>query len=680
MKFCTNCGAKLADGSKFCTECGQPVASAAPAQEAFSPPQQAYAPPVQPAYESPIQQTYEPPTQQTYEPPAQPVYEPSEPSGGGEPPEPPVPPENTSGARKPVNKKIFLFAGIGIIVVLILVLLISSLAGGKEDPNLGRYNEVYYTYLDEKMDAEGDWIELKSGGKASLLLLGEAYNATWSLDGEQFTLTQSGDDFAGTLKKGILTVDYDGIVYTYQKEGQAAGQTPETPDIGKAGAEEAGYWTLLRIDSDDAEIQMSEENVASFKELGIEFFLNLNEDGTGVVVFDDPVSVTWGDGKIIDAANDMTLTYALADGLLTVDEDGSRYVFTRGKGTAPEVDLTQYAEGDEGDTPAKAPVDGGWENEPLTQYSWWDGKWYGWAVITAGSENFADMVDTCWDCTADIEVYSDDTGSMELCDLDGESFGYAYVSFGAGTTENGCMMSEYGSVFDTDLEHADWIIDPGASVVSSFDQMICINGTASSSDTDNWVDYYIFLRPWGVDWEDVRLADTSGMLYDDMMPLHYDDWYVPQLESGAPMTGVMSGDVATLDYGGTGEIFFDYPADRLTFDDTFGIDTLENSDGSLRMTFMADWEESGHEDSMDYLDGCSVYDEYEKEELTIGGYDAVRIRYIDDWGDFAENVYIYFGEDAGRYVGINIGVSASSKTLRDSEDVELVIASVRLKG
>ena len=31
-------------------------------------------------------------------------------------------------------------------------------------------------------------------------------------------------------------------------------------------------------------------------------------------------------------------------------------------------------------------------------------------------------------------------------------------------------------------------------------------------------------------WDDVREADTGGMLYEDMMPQHYEDWYLPQLD------------------------------------------------------------------------------------------------------------------------------------------------------
>ena len=41
--------------------------------------------------------------------------------------------------------------------------------------------------------------------------------------------------------------------------------------------------------------------------------------------------------------------------------------------------------------------------------------------------------------------------------------------------------------------------------------------------------YYV-LRPWGMLWDDVARADTGEMLYEDMMPSHYEDWYLPQLE------------------------------------------------------------------------------------------------------------------------------------------------------
>ncbi|MDY5624443.1 MAG: zinc ribbon domain-containing protein, partial [Eubacteriales bacterium] len=49
MAFCTNCGAKLPDGSRFCTECGAAIAASAPATPAE--PEKKYTPeaPAEPA-------------------------------------------------------------------------------------------------------------------------------------------------------------------------------------------------------------------------------------------------------------------------------------------------------------------------------------------------------------------------------------------------------------------------------------------------------------------------------------------------------------------------------------------------------------------------------------------------------------------------------------------------------
>ena len=45
-------------------------------------------------------------------------------------------------------------------------------------------------------------------------------------------------------------------------------------------------------------------------------------------------------------------------------------------------------------------------------------------------------------------------------------------------------------------------------------------------------DYEIYLRPWGVEWEDVRNVDTTDLPYDDMMPAYYDSWYLPLIKDG----------------------------------------------------------------------------------------------------------------------------------------------------
>ena len=245
------------------------------------------------------------------------------------------------------------------------------------------------------------------------------------------------------------------------------------------------------------------------------------------------------------------------------------------------------------------------------------------------------------------------------------------------------MMSESGTILNLSIKHADWIVDPGASMVSDFDHMIHIDSTMYDEDGD-WIDYDFFLRPWGMDWEDVRVADTSNLLYDNMMPLEYDSWYLPQI--GGTAVPISSGDgysgfdgpTDIYDYANAGEICFEYPLDEYVFDNSFGIEALENADGSVRITFNAIQDEYSIESLKGYIDGCSGYDEFKKEELTIGGYYALKATYLDEWGDAAESVYIEFGNDANTYLAILINVSAYTKQQRDSAEVQNIINSIQV--
>ena len=114
------------------------------------------------------------------------------------------------------------------------------------------------------------------------------------------------------------------------------------------------------------------------------------------------------------------------------------------------------------------------------------------------------------------------------------------------------------------------------------------------------------------------------------------------------------------------------------FDNSFGIEALENADGSVRITFNAIQDEYSIESLKGYIDGCSGYDEFKKEELTIGGYYALKATYLDEWGDAAESVYIEFGNDANTYLAILINVSAYTKEQRDSAEVQNIINSIQV--
>ena len=91
----------------------------------------------------------------------------------------------------------------------------------------------------------------------------------------------------------------------------------------------------------------------------------------------------------------------------------------------------------------------------------------------------------------------------------------------AGTGEHGTVMSEGGWFTNVALEHADWIVDPG---LLDYDDLIWIDGDYENGD--DTFHYDIYLRPWGLYWEDM---DESGY------PYSYTDWYLPLIDAGMPM-------------------------------------------------------------------------------------------------------------------------------------------------
>ena len=104
-------------------------------------------------------------------------------------------------------------------IALLLVMLFTLCACSSEpDPNEGMYNASTCDYAGFTLSAEGEWLELKSGGKLAIFLMGEEYSGRWSRDGENLTIKQGGYEYSGTVKDGTIVLDLDGVIYTYIKE------------------------------------------------------------------------------------------------------------------------------------------------------------------------------------------------------------------------------------------------------------------------------------------------------------------------------------------------------------------------------------------------------------------------------------------------------------------------------
>ena len=156
---------------------------------------------------------------------------------------------------------------------------------------------------------------------------------------------------------------------------------------------------------------------------------------------------------------------------------------------------------------------------------WWNGDWYGWWIMTACYGTYEELEGEWWDACAVIDIGTDYTGTVTLWD---ESYDRSVPMISAsvslheaGTGEYGTVMSEGGDFAGMPLEHADWIVDPG---LLDYPDMIHIDG--SYEDSEGEFAYDIYLRPWGVYWDDVTEED---------LPYLYDSWYLPLVDAGEPM-------------------------------------------------------------------------------------------------------------------------------------------------
>ena len=387
MKFCINCGAPLQEGNKFCMNCGQKIEQpAAPA-------------PVQPMPVQPAPAPVQPMPVQPAPAPVQPMPTPVQPD--------PIPvrpehvPEKPEKEKKPNNKKrLFLFIGLGVAAILVAVLLFVFLSGdgGSDDPNLGLYNGVSCSYAGIELGAEGEWIELKSGGKLTMMLMGEEYDAQWELDGENITVTDSSGSFYGTLKNGRLTLDLEGLVYVYEKEDATALITPPVTEAKPELPAEVGYWSLKYAEAGGT-ITMDEETVKMMEDMGYTVYIQLNEDGTGIFNVEEAEKITWGNGKLT-ADDGSYLNYQLENGELLVDLEGEMLHFVLEAGAL---------------NPGNAVVDTGLTPNDL---EYWAGDYYGWWVYDNVIVGNSDMNGMWWDCCMSLEIEPDGTGFITIWDED----------------------------------------------------------------------------------------------------------------------------------------------------------------------------------------------------------------------------------------------------------------------
>lgn len=142
---------------------------------------------------------------------------------------------------------------IALLLALCLAVALCACGGKEKQDVIGKYVCIGSTGYGDSYDSDGEWIELKKGGKGTFCM-GFEFDIKWKLDGENFessvTFLGIDESLNGTLKDGVLTVQYGDFSYTFLKEGA---QMPIGTDEPVAGTSEPSQDALdldaLRGDS-----------------------------------------------------------------------------------------------------------------------------------------------------------------------------------------------------------------------------------------------------------------------------------------------------------------------------------------------------------------------------------------------------------------------------------------------
>ena len=234
---------------------------------------------------------------------------------------------------------------IALLMVLVMLLSLAACGGGEEDPNAGKYIGVsaavggFSMPMSEVYEGE-TWIELKSGGRGTIMLDGDDFSMKWTLEGEELTITVQGVDSVGTLRDGVITVDLMdmGCVMTFVRADAGS------EDAALAATyDDAGYYEVIRIDSEEPGSSVSEEDMDQVRRAGMFISLELLPDDTGILYMDEEMPLIWQDGILTFTEDNLTIRYTLENGELALDMMGSVLVFRKGEKPEPMVSEMEQA-------------------------------------------------------------------------------------------------------------------------------------------------------------------------------------------------------------------------------------------------------------------------------------------------------------------------------------------------
>jgi hypothetical protein len=391
---------------------------------------------------------------------------------------------------------------LAVLMVFALLFTVAACGNDASDPNLGKYVGVSCEMLGMTMDMTEvypgeNYLELKSGGSAVVVLDGDRITGKWTLDGDKFNINLENEDCPGTLKDGVVTFDLAGygIMLTFAKEGS---KIPAPTGAPKAETLQPGFYPLYAMDQDG---EYTDNDLIVMAGMDKESYLVVYEDGTLDFIMDGEKYIcTFDENSIIDDEGG-ALNYKIVDGLVEVYFENNLTFYYK-LGNMDDIPVETHA------SAAAFPAD---------VVEGFSGDWHGWCVINYGTGEYEDEVDNEFEllaryvfdedgyCTPWMAIYSKSEDNFQNLVLTyDEEDGFVYLS---------------GELF-------------GMTIVTEYSYMYELFGsislTISLEDENGSMDISICMRHPGDEWDEYdypcmpasAVEYYDGMTFEEMVALY----------------------------------------------------------------------------------------------------------------------------------------------------------------
>lgn len=281
----------------------------------------------------------------------------------------------------------------------------------------------------------------------------------------------------------------------------------------------SGYYILEKVIEDGEDITGEE-----FRELELDYYILLDEDGTAEYQGDELITGTWENGVLTfnDVDGDTaTIDYKIEGDELIIGSGDFIMIYIRSDGPSTQTDGaetngdSELSGGIQPDATSAETLD---INALSEAQRYWDGDWYGYWRIGYTSKKYEVLDDEePHDCFAVFKMNPDNTGTMHLWEAGGDIATAEiklYEGYGPGGFDLNIQVSG-NHLSGSQLDNAQWMIYDD---MYGFENYVTIDGSFEDTAGESF-NYAIYLYPWGEKWEDEIVEDGKK-------PVEYESWYL----------------------------------------------------------------------------------------------------------------------------------------------------------